>query len=36
MGDVTWRVKGQYIKNCNCIATCPCDTRGPTHNGLQA
>lgn len=23
-----WRMKGQYIKNCNCIATCPCDTTG--------
>lgn len=28
MADVTWRMKGQYIKNCNCIATCPCDTMG--------
>jgi hypothetical protein len=28
MADVTWRMKGQYIKNCNCIATCPCDTVG--------
>jgi hypothetical protein len=28
MTDVTWRMKGQYIKNCNCIATCPCDTVG--------
>jgi len=28
MADVTWRMKGQYIKNCNCIATCPCDTTG--------
>ena len=24
----SWRMKGQYIKNCNCIATCPCDTIG--------
>lgn len=24
----SWRMKGQYIKNCNCIATCPCDTVG--------
>lgn len=23
-----WRMKGQYIKNCNCIAACPCDTVG--------
>jgi hypothetical protein len=21
-------MKGQYIKNCNCIAACPCDTTG--------
>ena len=31
MADVTWRMKGQYIKNCNCIATCPCDTIGFPH-----
>ena len=31
MADVTWRMKGQYIKNCNCIATCPCDTVGFPH-----
>jgi hypothetical protein len=23
-----WRMKGQYLKNCNCIPTCPCDTTG--------
>ena len=28
MADVAWRMKGQYIKNCNCIASCPCDTTG--------
>ena len=28
MAAITWRMKGQYIKNCNCIATCPCDTTG--------
>lgn len=28
MAKVQWRMKGQYIKNCNCIATCPCDTVG--------
>jgi hypothetical protein len=28
-----WRMKGQYIKNCNCLATCPCDTIGsPSPN----
>src|SRR5262245_20638959 len=21
-------MKGQYIKNCNCLASCPCDTIG--------
>ncbi|HZU06969.1 MAG TPA: DUF1326 domain-containing protein [Chloroflexota bacterium] len=25
---VSWRMKGQYIKNCSCLATCPCDTIG--------
>ena len=24
----SWKMKGQYIKNCNCLATCPCDTIG--------
>jgi hypothetical protein len=28
MSDATWRLKGQYIKNCNCIPSCPCDTVG--------
>jgi len=28
MAKTKWRLKGQYIKNCNCIATCPCDTIG--------
>ena len=28
MAQTQWRLKGQYIKNCNCIATCPCDTVG--------
>lgn len=23
-----WRMKGQYLKNCNCIASCPCDMGG--------
>jgi hypothetical protein len=23
-----WRMKGQYLKNCNCVAGCPCDTWG--------
>jgi hypothetical protein len=25
---MAWRMKGEYLKNCNCIATCPCDTMG--------
>lgn len=33
MADVQWRMKGQYIKNCNCIATCPCDTTGFPYPG---
>ncbi len=24
----SWRMKGQYMKNCSCLATCPCDTIG--------
>ena len=23
-----WRFKAEYLKNCNCIASCPCDTIG--------
>jgi hypothetical protein len=23
-----WKMKGEYLKNCNCLATCPCDTTG--------
>lgn len=23
-----WRMKGEYLKNCNCVASCPCDTGG--------
>lgn len=23
-----WKMKGQYLKNCNCLPTCPCDTTG--------
>jgi hypothetical protein len=28
MGKIEWLMKGRYIKNCNCIASCPCDTVG--------
>ena len=24
----SWKMKGQYIKNCSCLASCPCDTIG--------
>lgn len=32
-----WRMKGYYIKNCNCIASCPCDTMGVPypHKGCE-
>jgi len=23
-----WRMKGEYVKNCNCLQSCPCDTTG--------
>lgn len=23
-----WRMKGQYLKNCNCVPNCPCETSG--------
>jgi hypothetical protein len=25
---MAWRMKGEYLKNCNCLASCPCDTIG--------
>ena len=28
MAAVKWRMRGQYMKNCNCISSCPCDTTG--------
>ena len=31
MAKIQWRLKGEYMKNCNCIATCPCDTIGWPH-----
>ena len=41
MAKVEWRMKGQYVKNCNCIASCPCDTAGrpyphPGCEGMSA
>ncbi len=23
-----WKMKGQYLKNSSCLASCPCDTIG--------
>ncbi len=32
----TWRLKGKWIKNCNCAAGCPCDFWAPpTHGGCE-
>ena len=28
-----WRMRAQYLKNCNCIASCPCDTGGFPYPG---
>jgi|SRR5690348_8082148 hypothetical protein len=28
MGKTEWLMKGRYLKNCNCVASCPCDTIG--------
>jgi hypothetical protein len=25
---MAWRMKGEYLKNCNCVPGCPCDTHG--------
>lgn len=33
MAGINWRMKGRYLKNCNCIATCPCDTVGVPYPG---
>jgi len=33
MADAKWRMRGQYMKNCNCIAACPCDTTGFPYPG---
>jgi hypothetical protein len=33
MEKVEWLMKGRYLKNCNCVASCPCDTVGiPSPN----
>lgn len=32
MAAVPWRMKGKYLKNCNCAFGCPCDFNArPTH-----
>jgi len=31
VAKVQWKMKGHYLKNCNCIASCPCDTIGYPH-----
>src|SRR5690348_13727001 len=28
MTKVEWKLRGHYLKNCNCNATCSCDTTG--------
>ena len=33
MPQIEWSMKGRYLKNCNCIATCPCDTVGVPYPG---
>jgi hypothetical protein len=31
-----WRMKGQYLKNCNCAPGCPCDFwAAPTHHKCE-
>ena len=33
---VNWRMKGQYVKNCNCAPGCPCDFWAPpTHHKCE-
>jgi hypothetical protein len=31
MAKLSWSIKGRYLKNCNCVAACPCDTVGIPH-----
>ncbi len=37
MEKVEWLMKGRYLKNCNCIPACPCDTIGipAPHKGCE-
>jgi len=33
MSAVKWQMRGQYMKNCNCVSTCPCDMTGFPYPG---
>ena len=33
MTAVKWQMRGQYMKNCNCVSSCPCDTTGFPYPG---
>ncbi len=36
MAPVSWRMKGKYLKNCNCDYGCPCDFWSkPTHTKCE-
>ena len=36
MAQIDWRLKGDWIKNCNCAFGCPCDFNArPTHGHCQ-
>lgn len=36
MAHVDWRMKGKYVKNCNCAFGCPCDFNArPTHGHCE-
>lgn len=33
MGEMNWRLEGEWIKNCNCAFGCPCDFNARPTNG---
>lgn len=36
MASATWRLEGEWIKNCNCAFGCPCDFNArPTHGDCK-
>ena len=36
MAKTDWRLKGEWLKNCNCAYGCPCDFNAlPTHGNCQ-